>query len=424
MTESHVGKTLPALALFAGWIVAFTGSACDKAGKQKPVEEKPGGPAALLKQPRPPRDHRIYVETRTYMSTVYRLIVALPVGTMRAQRNPPPGRSGSGRVRSAPLKGAPLKPAPQTGPEERIRDQARIACRRAFDEVARVERLMSSYLPTSEVSAINAASAAAAKAGQAAMKPVTVGPDTFRVLQEAQEISRLSKGAFDITFAAMKGLWRFKGPKPLVPPKRADVLKRLSLINFKNLTLDERDSKVSLKPGMRIGLGGIAKGYALDRAAQVLKENGFTNFIVYGGGDLVVSGRHPERAWRIGIQDPDRPGRYFAVINATDVAVVTSGDYERYFTHKGKRYHHIINPRTGFPAVGIRAVTVVTKRALYADGLCTALFVMGIPLGKNLAERLSGVEALFVPAKGPVTVTSGLRDQVEFIKAPKPKPAK
>jgi thiamine biosynthesis lipoprotein len=174
---------------------------------------------------------------------------------------------------------------------------------------------------------------------------------------------------------------------------------------------------VAVRPGQQIDLGGIAKGYGIDRAGVTLEDAGYKNYIVYGGGDLLVSGRHPDRPWKTGIQDPDDPGSYFAVIDVTDAAVVTSGDYERYFTKGGKRYHHILDPKTGFPARGARSVTVLADRAVYADGMATALFVMGARAGKALVDRLADTKALFVTKKGKV-LTSGLGARVQLLRRP------
>jgi len=179
--------------------------------------------------------------------------------------------------------------------------------------------------------------------------------------------------------------------------------------------VDEEVSTVELKKkGMRIDLGGIAKGYAVDRAFELLTSRGYRNMIVNAGGDIRVSGRKTSGPWVIGLQDPRDRSRIMATIEASEISVATSGDYERYFVKEGKRYHHLLNPFTGFPARQCRSVTILTEDALSADGLATAVFVMGPERGLRLIEAMEEVEGLIVSADGKIIQSEGLKGKVRF----------
>ena len=327
----------------------------------------------------------LYVETRPYMGTIFRIIVALN----------------------------PQVPDPQA---ERARAAA--AVKAAFHAVADIEAAMSDHIAGSQVSRINQRSAEALAKGRKVTKPIPVGPDLMAVLQEALQASKLTSGAFDVSYAALKGPWGMKGDGPHKVPSQAEITKALSLVGYKGIQLDPQNKSVRLRAGMRIDLGGVAKGYALDIASKILKDAGFPNHIVYGGGDLNVSGRRPKRAWRVGIQDPGKRGDYFAVLSVTNMAVVTSGDYERYFVKDGRKYAHIIDPRTGRPARGLHSVTVVADRAVYADAMATGLFVLGLPRAKSIVEHIPGTEAIFVTQNGKVVITSGLKGKVDIVHPP------
>lgn len=275
-----------------------------------------------------------------------------------------------------------------------------LAVHAAFSEVARIEALMSEWRPDSEISAVNQA------AGQ---QPVAVSPETFTVVKAALDLAEMSEGAFDPTWAALKGLWDFQADPPQVPAP--EIIKaRLKKVGWRKVKLDAEAKTIFLtEPGMALGLGGIAKGYGIDQAAKVLKSHGIERFIVDGGGDLYVSGVKPSGApWKLGVQGPRSAGKLIATLAVTDAAMVTSGDYERFFVIQGKRYHHIIDLRTGYPAALSRAVTVRAKEAIFADALSTAIFVLGPHDGLALAERLPGVEAAVVGADGKIVATKAL----------------
>lgn len=253
---------------------------------------------------------------------------------------------------------------------------ARDAAARAFDEAARLEGSLSEWVPDSDISRVNQ---------QAGIAPVQVGPELLYCVRVSLEVARWSEGAFDISWAALRGLWDFSADSEHVPPTKARVKAMLPLWNYKNIVLDEAKGTVFLKKkGMQIGLGGVAKGYALDRAGEVLIEAGFPNFLIYGGGQVLVHGKKGDRKWRVGIQHPREP-RHFAFVEVEDGSLATSGDYEHSYEHDGVYYHHIIDPKTGFPSRNSSSVTLIAKTALWADAIDTAVFIMGPQRG---LERL------------------------------------
>ena len=237
----------------------------------------------------------------------------------------------------------------------------------AMAEMARLEALLSEWRDDSEVSQINRA------AGQ---HPVKVSPDTLANVRVGLEVARWSDGAFDISWAALRGLYLFQPGQERVPTD-AELAARLPLVNYKNVVLNEKAGTVFLKKkGMELGLGGIAKGYALEKAADILLEAGLSNFMFFGGGQVVVHGKKGNRGWRVGVQHP-RLNDYFGFIEAEQGSIATSGDYEHAFIKDGKRWHHIIDLKTGRPVEHTSAVTVISDSAFYADAIDTALFIMG-----------------------------------------------
>jgi thiamine biosynthesis lipoprotein len=351
---------------------ASTESGALPAGADPSARRGPGGAT----------DPRVYQETRSYMGTLFRIVVA--------------------------LRG---NPKTEVGRQE-LRDSRRAAVeavRSAFREVVRLEALLSEYVASSAVSRINQAAVALPT------KAVKVTQEVFNLLHKSLQLNRQTEGGFDITFGPLSGLYRkpTKGRKARLPTA-IELRRALSLIGTKLVALDYDKNTVRLKrAGMRIGLGGIAKGYTVDSVVAILRAKRLTGFIVDGGGDLYVSGRHPDRAWRVGIKDPRKPSTYFASLPVQDSAVVTSGDYERYFMHGGKRYHHILDPRTGRPATGLSSVTIVAPSATLADALATGAFVLGPRRGFALVKKFSKVECLMVTTSGTVLVTPGLRSRVK-----------
>lgn len=288
----------------------------------------------------------------------------------------------------------------------RDRSQAEDAIKAAMAEIERVEGIMSTWRQDSPISKLNAA-----PAGRAVPMP----EELVGVIREAKKISKLTGGKFDISFAVMDGVWDFRSDEPRLP-KKSEIKDKIRLIDWKSIRVDEEKSTVALRrKGMKISLGAIAKGYAADRAGAVLEEHGFHNYIVYGGGDLLIKGTKGDRPWKVGIQDPRTRNRYFARLSFDHKgAIVTSGDYEKFFIHNGRRYHHIIDPETGYPAQGTVSVTVIAETAMAADALATGVFVLGLEEGMALVESLEGVEALIVDENLEPHVSSGMKKVVEL----------
>lgn len=288
-----------------------------------------------------------------------------------------------------------------------------LAAQEVFAEFKRVDRLMTSWLDDSDVSRINAA---------AGGKPVRVGEEVLGVIQKALEVARASNGAFDITVGAFRGLWKFDQDIDGTIPNPADVRARLPLVGYRNVIVNGKKSTVRLRrKGMRITLGGIAKGYAVDRAVKLMHQRNLQNFIIQAGGDLYAAGRRGDRPWRVGIRDP-RGARdaIFALAEIQDATFSTSGDYERAVVKDKVRYHHILDPSTGFPAAKSRSVTVMTGDAITADVWSTALFVLGAEEGMKLVEKMPGIEAVFVDANNKVHVSTGLQSKLYVRKSPSP----
>jgi len=277
--------------------------------------------------------------------------------------------------------------------------QANKGALQAFREVKRIEQLMSPKIESGDVFRINQSSG---------KERVKVSNETLEVIKKAQEISELSDGRFDITVGPLTELWRSAREKKIPPPVE-EVKEKLGLVNFKNIEMDQ-EGKVFLKQkGMAIDLGGIAKGYAVDRAFDVLRSLGYKNLIVNAGGDLRVGGLKNNQPWSIGIQTPREPQKILTRISVSDVAVATSGDYEKFFIYNGKRYHHIFNPLDGFPIEGCQSVTILCKNGMMADALATAVFVLGPEKGYSLCQKLDGVECMIVDKEGKKILSPNLK---------------
>jgi thiamine biosynthesis lipoprotein len=235
----------------------------------------------------------------------------------------------------------------------------------------------------------------------------------------------MSGGAFDITFQTLHGLWKFDEDLDPHPPTPAQVLERLRYLGYKHVKVDHEARSVFLdEPHVRIGLGGIAKGYAVDRASKVLLDAGITSFYVQAGGDLYAHGSKPDGApWVAGVRDPRGPdGDYFAVIALRDRAFSTAGDYERAYIVGGRRYHHIIDPHTGYPATASRSVTIWAKTALLADEVDDAVFILGPEKGLALVASLEDVGAVIVDSQNRVWISKNLEGQVSRVHSPRDAP--
>ena len=265
-----------------------------------------------------------------------------------------------------------------------------------MEEMRRVDRLMSTYKEDSEISRVNR---------EAARQPITISKELLELLERALRMSELTHGAFDITYASAGHLYDF--PRKIKPSAEA-LAAALAAINYRHVALDRANGTVRfLRSGMRIDLGGIAKGHAVDRAIALLQARGIKHALVSAGGDSRVIGDRRGRPWTVGIRDPRQRDKVIAVVPLSNAAISTSGDYERYFEAEGVRYHHIIHPRSGQPASGVRSVTAVGADSTTIDALSTSIFVMGVKNGLALVESLPGVEAVVVDADGKIHYSSG-----------------
>lgn len=281
----------------------------------------------------------------------------------------------------------------------------------AFAEIRRLQDVLSEWREDSEISKVNA---------QAGKGPVTVSQELFDVIQVAHDVSTASSGAFDITFASLHGLWDFRSFKPEVPDPVA-LAERAKLIDYSKVGLNPQTRTVTLgAEGMRMGLGGIAKGTIVDRASAVLKQRGYVNHLIVAGGDLYASGRKASRRWNIGVRAPKGRGLH-ATIEVENEGMATSGNYERYFVKEGVRYHHILSPETGMPVRGVSSVTVKAPSAGLADAFSTAVFVLGIEKGLALATQRPDLEALvFDDENFEPTATPGMQTRLENVGAMAP----
>jgi thiamine biosynthesis lipoprotein len=279
----------------------------------------------------------------------------------------------------------------------------------AFDEVFRefdrLDGLMSVWREGSDVVRLN---------GAAGQHPVQVSAEVRETLAAARQISDWTGGKFDVTFGALSGLWKFDHDQDNRIPDPAAVRARLPLIDYTQLEVDDAGGTAFLKKaGMRVHLGGIGKGYAVDRGAAILRRRGINDFLIQAGGDFYAGGRRGDRPWRVGIRDPRGPAdQSFAAVDVGNETVSTSGDYERAFVSGGRRYHHILDPDLGEPTRDTRSVTIVAARATFADALDTGVFLLGPQAGMALIEKLPDVEGVIVTAGNEVLVSSGLRDRL------------
>jgi len=282
-----------------------------------------------------------------------------------------------------------------------------------FAEFKRVDALMSSWLPDSAVARINAG------AGQTSVK---LEPELESLINTALAAGKESLGAFDITVGAFRGLWKFDQDIDGSIPSKRDVVARTKLVNYRKVLINPKTHELKLaRKGMRITLGGIAKGYAVDQAVAIMRSNGFDNFIMQAGGDLFASGSKGDRSWRVGIRDPrGKRESSFAVAEITNRTFSTSGDYERFVVKDGVRYHHLIDPATGRPATLSRSVTVLAPNALTADIWSTALFILGYERGMKIVEGREDLDAVFVDKDNQVHISSGLQGKLRILKQPTP----
>ncbi len=279
----------------------------------------------------------------------------------------------------------------------RERTQAQRAAGAALDLAARLEERISEWREDSETSALNRGAGGA---------PLALSADLLELITVSLDWARRTDGAFDVTGGPLFELWEAAREQGRLPDA-AEVQARRDLTGCDKLHVADGSARLE-RPGMKLGFGAIGKGFAADRMAAFLRAGGWRDFIVDAGGNLVLAGARGARPWNIAVRHP-REAAPFATCRATDCAVATSGDYERFFEANGVRYSHIIDPRTGWPARGLAGVTVFARSGIDADALSTALFVMGLEPGLAFAETQEGVEAVFLAEDGAARLTSGLR---------------
>ena len=266
-----------------------------------------------------------------------------------------------------------------------------------IDEMQRIDDLMSTYKPGSELSRINA---------RAADKALPVSAELLALIQRALDFSRLTDGAFDITYASVGQYYDYRKG---IRPNSEQLAQALPAIDYHHVRIDPGDSTIRfLYPGVRIDLGGIAKGYAVDRCIAILKAAGIKSAMVNAGGDTRVLGKHWKQPWMVGIRDPRNEEGLVTMIPLEDTAISTSGDYERYFEKDGVRFHHILNPRTGTSSSGVRSVSIIGADATTTDALSTSVFVMGTEAGLKLVDSLPDIEAVIIDNQGKMFYSQGL----------------
>ncbi|MCF6167380.1 FAD:protein FMN transferase [Lutibacter sp.] len=264
----------------------------------------------------------------------------------------------------------------------------------AVDEISRIEKLISSWDPNSQTSII---------IRNAGIKPTKVSPELFELIRRSLALSTLTDGAFDISYASMDNIWKFDGSLKTMPSKEA-IKSSVSKVGYQNIILDKENLTVFLKlKGMKIGFGAIGKGYAADKAKQLLISKGVVAGIINASGDMNTWGKQPNGDdWKVAITNPLNKNNAFALLPIKNGAVVTSGNYEKYVIFNGKRYTHIIDPRTGYPSTGITSVTVFAPKAELADALATSVFVMGTEVGINRINQLPNIECIIIDDKGEI----------------------
>ncbi|MBV8757457.1 MAG: FAD:protein FMN transferase [Deltaproteobacteria bacterium] len=296
-------------------------------------------------------------------------------------------------------------------------EDAASAAKAVFDEMKRLDAEMTTWTPTGETAKINAS---------AGVKPVKVSDEELEVIERALDVSKHSGGVFDITVEAFRGLWKFDEDMDGTLPDPAAVKERLAKIGWRDVIVDKKAKTVFLKrKGMAITLGGIAKGYAVDKCVALLKKRGFTDFMVQAGGDMYIAGSKGPEPWTVGIRDPrGTRDEMFALAPVRDHSFSTSGDYERGFVKDNIRYHHILDPRTGQPANMSRSVTIRAKDAYTADAWSKVMFIWGWKKGLELIKenKLDDFEVVWVDDQNEVHMTPGIEKDLKVIRPPTPGP--
>lgn len=271
----------------------------------------------------------------------------------------------------------------------------------AVNEISRIENLISSWDPNSQTSKIN---------DNAGIKPIEVDRELFDLIQRSLTISKLTDGAFDISYASMDRIWKFDGSMTQMPSDD-DITSSVSKVGYQNIELNDANSTIFLKlKGMKLGFGAIGKGYAADKAKSLLIEKGAVSGIINASGDMTTWGKQTNgEDWKVAITNPLDKNKAFALLPITNGAVVTSGNYEKYVNFDGKRYTHIIDPRSGYPSTGIISVTVFAPKAELADALSTSVFVMGKDVGLNRINQLPNIECIIIDDEGNIFTSTNIK---------------
>jgi thiamine biosynthesis lipoprotein len=271
----------------------------------------------------------------------------------------------------------------------------------AVNEIKRIEKIISSWDKNSQTSIINK---------NAGIKPVKVDLELINLIERSLVISKLTEGAFDISYASMDKIWKFDGSMKEMPPKEK-IKASVSKVGYQNIVIDKKNQTVFLKQkGMKIGFGGIGKGFAADKAKALLIAKGVKAGIINASGDMNTWGKQPNgQDWEVAITNPLNKKVSFGIFPISNKAVVTSGDYEKFVLFNNIRYTHIINPKTGYPASGIISATVFAPKAELADALATSIFVMGSSIGINLINQLPNIECIIVSDKGKITTSKNIK---------------
>jgi thiamine biosynthesis lipoprotein len=278
------------------------------------------------------------------------------------------------------------------------RDAGDDAVEAVFAEMVRIDELMSTYMDESRISLINR---------EAADRAVPAGDELYELIVRSLDISILTRGAFDITYDSVGQYYDFRQRQR---PDAETIERELGRINYRFVQTDDTNKTIHfLQPGVRINLGGIAKGYAVERGARILRDLGVRHAIVTAGGDSRLLGDRRGQPWVVGVRDPRKDGEVAIRIPLENEAISTSGDYERYFEENGTRYHHIIQPATGEPANGVHSVTIVGPDAVITDALSTSVFVMGVDQGLRLIATLPDYEGIVIDAEGQLFYSDGLQ---------------
>lgn len=267
-------------------------------------------------------------------------------------------------------------------------------------ELKRIEQLISEWIPTSDISLVNQ---------QAGKQPVKVHAEVFELLQRSVKFSKLTDGAFDVTWAGMDRIWKFDGSMTEMPSEER-IRNSVQNVGYQNLILNEKDTTVYLqKQGMKIGTGGIGQGYIADRIKQLLLASGNASGLVNISGDITSWGKQLDgKPWTVAIINPVNKEKVFAFFPLEETAIETSGNYEKFVVFNGIRYAHIIDPRTGYPAQGVVSVSVFAKHTEIADALATGVFVLGVDVGLNLINQLEGIECIIIDDQGKIHMSKGI----------------